>query len=173
MMRLIDADALCEALLDRWSIADTHKEKLIQAVMADVVTPIVVSQPTVPQWIPCGERLPEKDGAYLVACDTKSKYNPYVYDVMTFANDLYQIDEYDFCNRKGEKGWFYCDREYGFLEDYSVVAWMPLPEYYNENNDEMINTILKPFVVEQPYNVASGEFYMSSAKVEENNDEIN
>ena len=59
-MRLIDADRLCEDLLNRWNIADTKKEELIRQVMADIVTPIVVSQPTVNQWIPCSERMPEE-----------------------------------------------------------------------------------------------------------------
>ena len=47
MGRLIDIDRLCNDLLKRWSIADKKKEDIIRAVMADVVTPIVVSQPTV------------------------------------------------------------------------------------------------------------------------------
>lgn len=47
MGRLIDIDRLCNDLVKRWSIADKKKEDLIRAVMADVVTPIVVSQPTV------------------------------------------------------------------------------------------------------------------------------
>lgn len=45
--RLIDIGRLCDDLTKRWSIADKKKEDLIRAVMADVVTPIVVSQPTV------------------------------------------------------------------------------------------------------------------------------
>ena len=45
--RLIDGDALCEDLLKRWDIADTRKEELIRAVMADIATPIIVIQPTV------------------------------------------------------------------------------------------------------------------------------
>ena len=47
MGRLIDIDKLCDDLVKRWSIADKKKENLIRVVMADVVTPIVVSQPTV------------------------------------------------------------------------------------------------------------------------------
>lgn len=47
MGRLIDIDRLCNDLAKRWSIADKKKENTIRAVMADVVTPIVVSQPTV------------------------------------------------------------------------------------------------------------------------------
>ena len=46
-MRPIDADKLCEDLLTRWHTADENSEKMIQEVMADVVTPIVVMQPTV------------------------------------------------------------------------------------------------------------------------------
>ena len=45
--RLVDADALCEDLLGRWSVAETRKEELIKAVMADVVTPIIACQPTI------------------------------------------------------------------------------------------------------------------------------
>ena len=46
-MRAIDSDALCTDLLDRWSVAETRKEELIKAVMADIVTPIIASQPTI------------------------------------------------------------------------------------------------------------------------------
>ena len=46
-MRAIDADKLCEDLLKRWDTADKNKEKLIAALMAEIVTPIVVSQPTI------------------------------------------------------------------------------------------------------------------------------
>ena len=45
--RLGDLDALCEDLLKRWSVAETRKEELIKAVMADVVTPIIACQPTI------------------------------------------------------------------------------------------------------------------------------
>ena len=45
--RLIDADALCNRLLTAWGTADKEKKTLISAVMADVVTPIVVGTPTI------------------------------------------------------------------------------------------------------------------------------
>ena len=45
--RLVDVDALCEDLLERWSVAEKRKEELIKAVMADVVTPIIACQPTI------------------------------------------------------------------------------------------------------------------------------
>lgn len=47
MGRLIDCDKLCEDLLERWHVADKNKENQIIQLMADVVTPIIASQPTV------------------------------------------------------------------------------------------------------------------------------
>ena len=87
-------------------------------------------------WIPCQERLPEEDGDYLVLYYTPSAYKPYyTYDVTSFANDLYRIDKYDFSDKKEQKGWYYCDQEYGFCEDNSVYAWMPLPEPLREEGE--------------------------------------
>ena len=45
MPKYINAGKLCEDLMSRWKIADKEKEKEIQSLMADVVTPIVVGQP--------------------------------------------------------------------------------------------------------------------------------
>lgn len=46
MNKYINADKLCEDLMTRWKIADKEKEKEIQSIMADVVVPIVVGQPS-------------------------------------------------------------------------------------------------------------------------------
>ena len=46
MSKYINADKLCEDLMSRWEIADKEKEKEIQSIMADIVTPIVVGQPS-------------------------------------------------------------------------------------------------------------------------------
>lgn len=108
-MRLIDADRLCEDLLNRWSIADTRKEELIRQVMADIVTPIVVSQPTVNQWIPCSERLPE-EGSEVLGTDR----NGCIRHVYKDKTGLY---------------------EFATVEEgmhIGIIAWMPLPEPYKE-----------------------------------------
>ena len=102
-MRLIDVDKLCEDLLNRWSIADTRKEELIRQIMADIVTPIVVSQPTINNWIPCSERLPKYGEAVLTVNEDED------YEIN------HVIDE-----DNGE--WFFDD----------AIAWMPLPEPYKE-----------------------------------------
>ena len=46
MVKYINANKLCEDLINRWEIADKEKEKEIQNVMADIVTPIVIGQPS-------------------------------------------------------------------------------------------------------------------------------
>ena len=45
--RLVDVNLLCEDLIKRWDIADIAKEEMIKAIMAKIVTPIIVSQPTI------------------------------------------------------------------------------------------------------------------------------
>lgn len=87
--------------------------------------------PSAQQWTPCSERLPEENGDYLVTI----KLNIYVSNICSvigYANDLYEVDEYDFHDKKGVSGWFFYDSEYGFGEETNVIAWMPLPEPYKE-----------------------------------------
>lgn len=105
-MRMIDADKLCEDLLSRWNIADTRKEELIRQVMADVVTPIVISQPTVePQkWIPISVKLPEKRQDVIVTVNDGAIYT--------------DTDEWI------GTGFF----AYG----HNVVAWQSLPDPWKE-----------------------------------------
>ena len=45
--RLIDIEVLCERLLTAWDTADEEGKQIVSAVIADVVTPIVVGVPTV------------------------------------------------------------------------------------------------------------------------------
>ena len=80
-------------------------------------------------WIPCSERLPEKNGDYLCCSSGMA--------IITcgFANELYKVDEWDFCDYKGKskkRGFYDYDSEYGYYEVDNVVAWMPLPEPYKE-----------------------------------------
>jgi hypothetical protein len=121
-MRLIDADKLCEDLLNRWSIADTRKEELIRQIMADIVTPIVVSQPTINNWIPCSERLPEEYGEY----------------ICTMENG--QVQECGFVPEKQKgliTGWSTCEADgHKFLRNKDVLAWMQLPEPYSEEGGQ-------------------------------------
>lgn len=108
-MRLTDADALL-AEYDRVHVGPPGgARKLIEN--APTITPG-------PQWIPCSERLPEKRGCYLGYVIN----DPWRYAItVTFfpADSFYPGSEPSWCP----------DSE---TASDNVVAWMPLPEPYQE-----------------------------------------
>lgn len=76
------------------------------------------------RWIPCSERLPEENGQYLITV----KYKP----------------EADYENIYAEHGewtdgqWdMFCFGHCGEVED--IIAWMPLPEPYKEDDEDDSN----------------------------------
>lgn len=80
-------------------------------------------------WIPVSERLPEKDGKYLVTMRSFCGL-PQRIEVLHFATDLHKIDKFDFQAHKC--GFYGSDAEWGYYEVDDVIAWMPLPEPYKE-----------------------------------------
>lgn len=76
------------------------------------------------EWICADKRLPKQEGKYLCYCTGIGSNS---IDICYFAKNLYKIDKYDF-KGKHRAGWFDYDSEYGYWEDDSVIAWMPLPE---------------------------------------------
>ena len=75
------------------------------------------------QWIPCSERLPEKNGRYLATRGLKA--------CNSIWNRVYIINYSDLMGLKAEKIWW--DGNVGksdFQRIDDVVAWMPLPEPY-------------------------------------------
>ena len=77
-----------------------------------------------PKWIPVTERLPDKDGEYLVA---KQLFSDSYVRVVSFAKDGRKISKYDFHNR-WKNVWYEYHSEYGYILIDSVTRWMPLPE---------------------------------------------
>ena len=77
----------------------------------------------VPSWIPVSERLPGKNGDYLVF--KGSSYGGWC-EVVGFAKDGSEVDEYDLGGC--ENVWYDYDSEYGYIAFDSVTHWMPLPE---------------------------------------------
>ena len=78
-----------------------------------------------PKWIPVTDRLPDKDGDYLVV--KKIFNNSIMQEVLNFAKDGRKVDKYDF-NRGWKNVWYYYDSEWGHITIDSVTHWMPLPE---------------------------------------------
>jgi len=72
---------------------------------------------TVREWIPCSERMPEEEGAYLV---TEVSYG-----------ELYVSKGY-YVQENGERIWRNDTYEYDIIDP---IAWMELPEPYREDKE--------------------------------------
>ncbi len=94
-MRLIDSDRL---------LSDRMKSKYYHLPNGDTAIPIIDIEhaPTVNQWIPCSERLPENGHYYL------------------WCSDMGHV----------KSDYYWNGFEDGMKYGYNIVAWMPLPEPY-------------------------------------------
>ena len=101
-MRLIDADKFIE-----W-LDVGHLRNPSEICLSELnVLKMIIEQPTVDKWIPCKERLPDKQGEYLTFIESEGK-------------TCYDISMYDCYS-------------WNYTENCSVLAWMPLPEPYKES----------------------------------------
>ena len=74
------------------------------------------------QWIPCSERLPERDADYLVTINSDYFYGEGSIVLMAYS----------------ENKWWYYNDEQGYVDWFTdeVLAWMPLPEPYKAGDPE-------------------------------------
>ena len=86
------------------------------------------------RWIPVSERLPEVEGDYLT---TVKGIVSIRHEILSFSKNLHKVDKYDFPGRE-RPGWYFLDREYGYIEEMDVIAWMPLPELYKAESTDLI-----------------------------------
>ena len=98
--------------------------------------PSVTPAPKKERWIPCSERLPE-DGQRCIVT-TKGRLSYSYCEIASYSNNLYNVDEFDFYDKKNTSGFYNYDSEYGYYENTDVIAWMPLPEPYNAESKEVI-----------------------------------
>ena len=115
-MRLIDADALQIkiASLSRLARSDAQKSLMGRVLYIIDQMPTI----TMPQWISVEERLPERNGEYIVtACDEGEPYDEIIWnDTVVVCAEYY----------KGCWTWEENSTEYSL--DGIVTHWMPLPE---------------------------------------------
>ena len=98
--------AIDRAYARGWNSCNTHWIK-------EIIEDLPSAQPE-QRWIPCSERLPEKDGRYQVT--------RYDYVANTEFIDILWYEENLWWNRHS-------------TGDYAVTAWMPLPEPYKEEQE--------------------------------------
>lgn len=134
-MRLIDAESAMDgATLFDWYISSVGDgtpvwtEEHIDELLGDFLV-IPINTPAMDECIKCSERMPEKNGKYLVYRRT------YGFDVVLFDKDVVKDGFFPFGYRdeyKDELGYTACD----WYEIDDVTHWMPLPEPPKEVNDQ-------------------------------------
>lgn len=73
-------------------------------------------------WHKTSEEKPTEDGQYL-CCNIYDEKQ--FFKILCWSNDLYEVDDFDFYNRKGKCGFYEFDAEYGHLESFCDY-WMPI-----------------------------------------------
>ena len=114
-MRLIDADALIERLRKARLIFDKNEARFESLGIGYAIEIIEQETPTISQWIPCSERLPELEK-------------------IGWSADILLTDGVNIW-----VGWCVLGKEWA---DYGKavtsdkpIAWMPLPEAYKERSE--------------------------------------
>lgn len=113
-MRLIDADKLIDAL-HLWECYKYKNPKAYDTLMLYEILQAIEDQPTISQWIPVSERLPDDGELVLLTFEGSKKV-----DMETAIYDA-------------KHGFAMSERFVGLDE---IIAWMPLPEPYKESDNE-------------------------------------
>ena len=124
-MRLIDADALKrksqKVATEAWKLRIKATVEVILNQFIDYIDAAPTIKPE-QQWILCSERLPENNRQVLVYARS-AHFALAKYDEMREADGTYKMQ------------WVTFDAWKPFYKIKEVVAWMPLPEPYEEGQD--------------------------------------
>lgn len=117
-------DALAELARDRFTLQDVYQVYLDALKDADMRIRQLPSAQQEQRWIPCSERLPEKDTCFYLATIANHGLN----FITTLPDDV-DVVRWDYDRRKGHNSWHWCTER-------TVIAWMPLPEPYQAERRE-------------------------------------
>ena len=118
---MTDREKLIELLDETF---DKQYDKNLVITARNTADHLIANGVTVNEWISVKDRLPDKDGHYLVHKDLWG--DRYVATVW-FAKDGRKVSRYDFENR-WKNVWYDYDSEYGNVILDNVTHWMPLPQ---------------------------------------------
>ena len=107
------------------SFAVYQRNRRIEATLRQILENNDATIPSV--WISVEERLPQDGQKVLCLQDRKYYGIGMTYRILTYAENLEDVDDADFA-RERRSGWYYYDSEYGNCEATDIVYWMPLPQ---------------------------------------------
>ena len=112
---------------------DVNKEELLKALRYDrqQYEKGYADAKSEQRWIPCSERLPEEKDAGILKYLGTEKRSKYVLATVKTMNKRMTLTA---CTYDGTWNW---NMEYAF-PDFEIVAWMPMPEPYNGEDDETV-----------------------------------
>lgn len=103
---------------------DSHTLAWIEYWLTWMSEKLVFEAPIIDGWISVKDKLPEKNGMYIVFSES-----PICRSMLfaNFAKDLQKIDKNAFYGMK-HPGWYEYDSEWGYCELNYITHWMPRPE---------------------------------------------
>lgn len=113
----------CEEYRNEWC------EKVIDSPHPDILRDCQYFHEAKTRWIPCSERMPEEKDAGILKKLGTEKRSEYVLATVEVKGERMTVTA---CTYDGKWDW---NMKYAF-PDYEVVAWMPLPEPYKEEQYE-------------------------------------
>ena len=128
-------DALHRAIIDFFDICDDDEESPItykdeQLLEINKAISCRIKQlPSAQRWVPCGERLPEENGRYLVTRGLNA--------CGAIWNRVYIVNYSDLMGLKSERIWWTGNvgkSDFKRIDD--VTAWMPMPRPWKGEKDD-------------------------------------